>query len=259
MTHLTMLVRQWDYWWAVFRRTWRGTVISAVGSPLLYMAAMGVFLGSYIDERGGVGDGTYVDYILPGLLASTTMQIAMGETMWPVLGAIKWDKTYLGMVSTPLRVVDIVMGHLWSVVLRCVLAGAIFLSAMALMGGVAAGLGGVLAALVVQALVAFAFAAPCYALATRVERDSAFSVVMRVVITPLFLFSGAFFPLSNLPGPLQVVAKASPLYHAVELTRGLLHGTGSLGVHLASAAYLLALTAVGVRLCVVGLNGRLLS
>ena len=111
-----------DYWATVLRRTWRGSVVTSFLMPLLYLAAMGVGLGSFVDSNGGsasqLGGVSYLEFIAPGLLAVTAMQTAISETTYPVMGSIKWHRTYYAMTSSPLAVADIVAAQLLFVLFR---------------------------------------------------------------------------------------------------------------------------------------------
>jgi lipooligosaccharide transport system permease protein len=253
----TMLGRQVDYWWTAFRRTWKGSVVSYFLQPWLYVAAMGLLLGGYIDDASsGVGGApTYLDFIAPGLLAATAMQVATGEVMWPVMGAIKWDKTYYGMMATPLRVVDIVTGHLAFAMFRVTAAAVVFVTALAVVG-IFSSLLGFLAALGGALLVGLAFATPVYAFSAGARSEQGFALVHRLGVMPMFLFSGAFFPIGNLSTPLEWLARLTPLWHGVELCR-----MGSLetwdGSALVHVAYLVALAAVGSWFAVRRLTARL--
>jgi len=265
MTHLALVGRQADYWWTVYRRTWRGSVFSSFASPLLYLLAMGVLLGRYVDTaRGGGGIGgasSYLMFVAPGLLAAHAMQIAMGEVLWPVMGMIKWNKTYYAMIASPLRVVDVFGAHLGFIGFRLVTACGVFMLALAPFGVYASAAGAVLA-FGAQLLIGMAFAAPFFGVGASAKTDSVFSVVYRVGVMPLFLFSGAFFPITALPPVLQVIAKCSPLYHGVELTRDLmLRPLASLdwGVELGHVAYLVVLVAVGAWWSIGRLQARLIS
>jgi lipooligosaccharide transport system permease protein len=215
-----MLRRQLDYWWTVYRRTWKGSAVSYFLQPWLYVAAMGVLLGGYIDDgASGVGGApTYLDFIAPGLLAATAMQVASGEVMWPVMGAIKWDRTYYGMIATPLRVVDIVVGHLGLTMFRAASACAVFVGVLAFMGIFASPLGA-LGALGGAMLTALAIATPVYGFSAGARSEQGFILIYRLGVMPMFLFSGAFFPVSNLSEPLEWVARLTPLWHGVELCR----------------------------------------
>src|SRR3954447_20349364 len=122
------LWRQFDYWAAVLRRTWRGTLAGYFLSPLLYLLAMGVLLGSYVSAGPEVleGAGSYLAFLVPGLVATHAMQVGVEETTWPVMGALKWQKVYHAQSATPLRVLDILNGHLVFVTVRVATATGVF-------------------------------------------------------------------------------------------------------------------------------------
>ena len=187
---------QVDYWTTVYRRTWRGSVVSSFLLPLLYLTAMGVGLGGYVDDAArsdALGGLTYLDYIAPGLLAATAMQTAVGEGMWPVMTAFKWQKTYHAMVATPLRARDILSAHLGFVAFRLLTTCGVFLVVLAAFGAIVSWQGA-LAALLVSVLVGMAHATPLFAFAAKAESPDGFAVLYRLGIMPMFLFSGAFFP-----------------------------------------------------------------
>lgn len=242
----SMLRRQLDYWVTVYRRTWKGSVVSSFLQPWLYVAAMGLLLGSYIDEASsGVGGApTYLDFIAPGLLAATAMQTAAGEVMWPVMGAIKWDRTYYGMMATPLRIVDIVVGHLGFAVFRIASTCAVFVLVLSLMG-IFSSVPGALLAWAAAVLTGTAIATPIYGFSAGATSEQGFALIFRLGVMPMFLFSGAFFPVSNLSEPLEWVARVTPLWHGVELCRmsSLQSWDAMAFVHV---AYLGALAAFGV-------------
>jgi lipooligosaccharide transport system permease protein len=234
-----LVVRQADHWLVRWRRTWRGSAITNFVLPVLYLLAMGVGLGSYVDDGGGSPalDGLpYLDFIAPGLLATTVFQNAVGASTWPVMGALKWDKTYYAMLATPLRVRDILVGNLWFVAARMSLTGAVFLGVLVLFG-VATSWWAVLA-LPAAVLVGMAHSTPCFAFAASLQRETGFMLLYRLGVVPMFLFSGAFFPVSQLPQALEWLARLLPLYHGVELVRGLVLGVPELWPDLLHVAYL---------------------
>ena len=248
--------RALSYWLLSYRRTWRGTVFSGFLSPLLFLAAMGFGLGALIDEGGQSALGVpYLAFIAPGVLAAQAMQTAVGESTFPVMGAMKWQRQYHAMLAASLRVGDIVAGHLVFVALRVAIASAVFLAVAALLGALQSWW--VLLALPVTVLCGMAFAAPTFAVAVRAESDMAFNVLFRFVVMPLFLFSGTFFPVSQLPGVLQPVAWVTPLWHAVEVCRSLSLGNASVLGVLAHSAYLLLWVAAGVVLAHRSFRSRL--
>jgi lipooligosaccharide transport system permease protein len=204
--------------WVVWRRLWRGSVFSYVFAPLLFLAAMGIGLGDLVDKhQGGVQGFDYLEFITPGLMAASAVMQAAGESLWPVMGGVKWLGTYHAAVSTPVGSSDVYLGQLSWTGIRTVMSATVFLAIAALLGGVPS-LWGVFA-IPATVLGALAIAGPLSAWAIERESDAAFSVVMRIVVFPLFLFSGTFFPVSRLPDWLEPVALLSPLYHAVELCR----------------------------------------
>lgn len=249
-------VRSLGYWMYQYKRTWRSSLTSSFLEPLLYLAAMGVGLGTLVDRHvhhvSGVG---YLAFVGPGLLASAAMQVGTTESTWPVMGAIKWARTYHAMLATPLRVADVVRGHLAWIVLRLCMACSIFLGILAAFG-LARSPEAVLA-LPAGVLTGLAFAAPVAAFAATQEKDTGFAVIYRFGVVPLFLFSGIFFPITRLPGWLQPVALATPLYHGVSLSRALVLGQAALWPSLAHAAYLVALAGAGYAAAMVAFRRRL--
>lgn len=210
------------FWAFQYRRTWRGSVVSSVLTPVLFLAAMGVGLGSLVDDAGRLGDD-YLLFLAPGLLAATAMQTGALESMYPVMGAIKWVRTYHAMLATPLGVADILIGHLLWVAFRVFSTAGVYLAVMALFG--AAPSRTALLALPAATVCGMAFAAPIFAFSSGSESPTGFAAMERFVIVPMFLFSGTFFPVSQLPEPLQWVAYATPLWHGVDLCRALVAGT----------------------------------
>lgn len=214
------------YWMAVYRRIWKGTIISSFLAPLAYLAGMGIGLGSLVDsgERTALGV-PYLAFVATGLLAAQAMQTGVGEATFPVMGAIKWNHTYAAMLATPLRVVDLVRGHVAYVTIRLSIVCAVFVAVSMALGAMSGW--GVLGAFVAAVLGGLAFAMPVYCYSCVVRSEQGYNMLSRFVIMPLFLFSGTFFPISQLPGWLQVLGWLSPLTHAGMLTRALGLGPGS--------------------------------
>jgi lipooligosaccharide transport system permease protein len=211
-------LRVFEYWLLQYRRVWRGTAITSVVNPVLYLGALGVGLGALVNQSGGQPLGvSYLDYVAPGLLAATAMTIASGEASWPVMGSFKWTRQYFAMLATPIGPRDIVLGHQLWMTARVAVTSAVYLAVIAAFGGVNSALG--ILALPASIILGAAFTAPFAAYAATRESDAAFVPVNRFVIMPMFLFSGTFFPVSRLPLPLEWLAYATPLWHGVELCR----------------------------------------
>ena len=253
-------LRLLDYWAVVYRRTWRGSVISSFLVPLLYVLAMGVLLGGFIpgDPARLEGATSYLAFVAPGMVAAHTMTTAIGETTYPVMGMLKWHKIYYSMIATPLTVGDIVLAQLAFITFRVATVSAVFLLVMSAFGVFASPLG-VLGAFAVQLLLGLAFATPLFAFSATIRDESPYSLVFRLGMIPLFLFSGAFFPIANLDAPLEALARATPLWHGVDLTRMLVLGRLDAGLALVHVVYLVVLAGLGWWLAVRRLQRRLVG
>ena len=239
-------VRELRYWLTNYRRTWRGSIYSSVLNPLLYLGAMGIGLGTLVDAHGTarLGGLSYLAFLAPGLLAAAAMQAAVEESTYPVLGSVKWRRTYYAATASPLRPADLFHGHLLFTTMRLAMNSAVFLAVMAAFGAVASPWA--LAALPAAVLTGLAFAAPVEAWAITVTKDTSFALIFRFGLIPLFLFSGTFFPITQLPAWLRPLAYLTPLWHGVALCRSLTLGTASLGGALAHVTYLAAVAAVSI-------------
>jgi len=204
----------------VFRRTWHSYLLSGLSQPFLYLVSMGIGLGLYVNRNGGAPGGVpYIDYLAPALLVTQAMMAAAFESAWPIMGKIEWDKTYIAALNTPVRVGDLLVGDLIWIGFRATLLSVLFLAVIVALG--AAGSPLVVLAVPVAILTSLAFAAPIMAFTATQRGDSGFNVLFRFGITPLFLFSGTFFPVEKLPLLLQPIAWATPLYHGVAVARSL--------------------------------------
>jgi lipooligosaccharide transport system permease protein len=242
-----MAFRAFESWLVNYRRTWRGTIYSSVLMPVLYLGAMGLGLGRLVDQHGtaGLGGVSYLVFLAPGLMAASAMQTAVGESLYPVFSAVKWQQTYQAAAATPLKPGDIFRGHLLFTTMRLAMNMMIFLAIMAVFGAVRSA--SVVAAVPVAVLTGLAFAAPLDAFAvTQKKNDQAFNMIFRFGMIPLFLFSGTFFPVTQLPGWIRPLAYVTPLWHGVALCRALSLGNADLAGSLGHVAYLLAVAVLGL-------------
>lgn len=203
------------YYLIGLRRTWRAGVFSSFLLPLLTVLGFGVGVGGYIDQ--GVDGVPYLDWLVPGLIASTALQVTVGDSTWPVFSNFQWVKSYQAQSASPLRVGDILAGHLAFVVFRVVTTIAVFLLVTGLFGALRSPWAVV--TLPVVALLGLAVAAPTFAYAGVVSSDSWLAMLFRFAVIPMSLFAGVFFPIESLPEALRWLAYATPLWHAVDLCR----------------------------------------
>jgi lipooligosaccharide transport system permease protein len=203
---------------------WIWLIISlAIANPVLYLVSIGLGVGSYIDKNtGGMGvDGvSYITFLAPALLATAAIQGAIDESVYPTLEGFKWNKTFFSMNATPLSGNHIAMGVFFNSLVRVIFTAVVYWFVMLAFGVLESPRSWL--AIFTAVMAGAAFGAIMQALAGLLENENIFFTVLnRFVIMPLFLFSGTFYPLTNMPIYLQWIGWISPLWHATELGRWL--------------------------------------
>lgn len=243
-------VRVWEAHVTQFRSVLVSNVLGAFVQPFMYLLGMGLGVGALVDQRASSAellDGlTYFQFLAPGLLATTAMTVGAQAGLWPVMGGFHWQYTFHAQTATPLSPRDIVGGLLLFDAWRCAIAVTGVAAVLALFPSTRSI--GLLATIPFGTLCGLAFAAPVTAWTATRDTDRSFPTIMRFVIMPLFLFGGAFYPIEQLPDVLQPVAKATPLWHGVELCRGSVHGTLTWSAALVHVAVLVGFSVVGTLL-----------
>jgi lipooligosaccharide transport system permease protein len=238
----TYALRSFEYWAYSYRRVWRGSVVTSIVGPVLYLSAIGVGLGTLVNKGNKLGV-PYLDFVAPGILAATAMQIGTFESSYPVMAAVRWTRQFHAMLATPLRVSDLIVGHRLFVACRLALVSGIYLVILAAFGALHSPWA--VAGLPAAVLIGLAHSAPVSAFSAWLERDEGFNALFRFGVMPMFLFSGTFFPVTRLPHPFRELAYATPLWHGVDLMRHLTLGTATLWASLGHAAYLVLWIAAG--------------
>ena len=236
-------LRSFEYWVYSYRRVWRGSVATSIVGPVLYLTAIGVGLGKIVNRGAGVGV-PYLDYVAPGILAATAMQLATFESSYPVMAAIRWTRQYFAMLATPLRTRDLLVGHQLYIAARLGSVSAIYLVVLSAFGALHSPYA--ILAWPAAILLGLAHSAPVSAFSAWLQREEGFNALFRFVVMPLFLFSGTFFPVTQLPHGAREIAYATPLWNGVDLIRHLTLGTASLWPSLAHVAYLALWVAGGL-------------
>jgi lipooligosaccharide transport system permease protein len=239
-------VRAVAAWQAMsFRRTWRATITTAFLNPIFFLLSVGVLLGKLVDRSSpALGGLSYIEFVAPGLLAVVAMQVGTNEAMYPIMAGIKWLRTYHAVVSTPVRVAELVLGNLGWTALRVFVAAVIFTGVAAVGGAFESPL--VVFAPLAALLCGLAFFAPISVVGAGSDEDFWFPTINRFVIVPMFLFAGTFFPVSQLPDWLEPIAWATPLWHGSSLCRDLATGSIDALPTIAHVGYLTALVVAGV-------------
>ena len=223
--------------WRRNARVWRRLMLPSLvlnfGEPFLYLLGLGFGLGQFIGEMEGVG---YFAFLASGLVASSGMMVASYEGIYSVYTRMVPQRTYDGLLATPVEVDDIVAGEM----LWCATKGAISGSCILLVGALLGAVAGAQALLCVPLLflVGLAFAGPAIAVSAVSPSYDFFSYYITLVMTPMFILCGVFYPVSSLPEIAQHAVLALPLTHAVALMRPLVTGApaGDVAVHLAVLA-----------------------
>lgn len=246
------------YHWVLFKRTFAGAVVSRFLLPVLFLASMGLGVGSLVDGNSGGVDGTpYLLYVVPGLVMVTAMTVAVGESTWPVMGFIKWNEFYRAMINTPNRVIDVLLAHWVIIAFNIAISAGAFMIVAALFGGITSWWA--LLGLPIAVLTGLAFVTPLFIVGAKASNDSLYSAVYRLVITPLMLFSGAFFPIENLPLWMQPIAWVTPLWHGTELGRAAFLGNPAPDLWWLHVGVLLAYILMGAWFAVRAIRDRLVA
>lgn len=240
---------------------WKGIIaIVAIGNPLFYLIAIGIGVGVLVDQNSGTsgtGGVEYITFIAPALLASAALTGAMDEVMFPVLEGFKWRKLFFAMNSTPLTGIQIATGVFIAAMLRVAFTVFCYWALL-----VAFGVFSISQSWDVVPITMFAagaFAAVILGLTAKVTKEDFFMTILgRLVIMPMFLFSGTFFPLESMPKFLQPIGWISPLWHATELGRHFSYGYPISGLMiLFHFAYLSLLLIAGLSLANRAFTARL--
>lgn len=196
-------------------------VFEALANPMLYLISVGIGIGSLVDQNlgdDGVGGVSYLTFLAPALLATTAIQSAMDEVVFPSLDGFKWQKSYFAMNATPITPRQIASGVFLAAMVRTVFAVTCYWILLYLFGALESDRAWL--AIVTAILAGAGFGALMLGLISFIDNEDLFlTVVNRMIIMPMFLFSGTFYPLSNMPIFLQPIGWISPIWHATELGR----------------------------------------
>src|SRR5829696_3341555 len=237
----------------VFSKLWRGALLPTFADPFLYLLAMGFGLGTYVAHINGI---PYKEFIAPGLIASAAMWSSAFETTYNVYFRMNELRLYDNVLSTPVEVQDLVAGDLaWSAT-RATIYGIVVLAVIAIFGLVSSWWALLIPFFVVLGGICFSVIG--YTFTALIPRIDFYSYFFTLGITPMFLFSGIFFPFDELPGWAEVLAWFTPLYHLVEITMGLATDPAGWAV-LGNSLWLLAVTVLLFPVPVRALRRKLLA
>lgn len=255
--------RRWGAWYVAEHRlrairSYVWTMLAMMlGTPLLYLLAFGVGLATLVTGNQGpqgVDGVSYLQFVAPALLVMAAVAVTSEEFMFGILLGFKWNPIFVGMNAAPLTGRQIIDGSFLYVGIRTLATVVVYFAIVLAFGGMSGG--GMSGAWVwltipVALLSGFAFSLIAAYTTTIAEDRGQFAIMQRVVILPLTLFSGTFFPLTQLPIYLQWIGWLSPIWHGSELARQFSYGpTEPFWLSLVHVAYLVVLAVVGWQLCV---------
>ena len=198
-------------------RGWRWSFFLSVLAPVMFLTAMGLGLGTLVDEGRAFGGIDYLSFLATGMLAANCMQNGVFGATYPIMSKIVWRRNYEAMLASPLSVREIFLGELGWMAIALAQVAIPYFAVMTLFGLFDSPMA--LLAIPAGVLLGLSCAAPMLAYTATLETDQAYTWIFRLVVTPMFLLGGTFFPIEELPAWGQVVAHALPVFHGVELIR----------------------------------------
>ena len=229
-------IRNMVKWWGII-------LFEAIINPTLYLVSIGIGVGSLIDANNGVNGVSYLTFLAPALLASAAIQGSADEVIFPVMEGFKWNRTFFGMRSTTLTARQISLGVFLAAMARAMVSIVIYWIVLYLFGALESGTAWL--AMPAALLAGAAMGAVMLAMAAKIENENYFfTLVGRFIMIPMFLFSGTFYPLTQMPIFLQFFGWISPLWHASELGRYLTYDYPLSGIQL--SIHVVVLTAMVV-------------
>ncbi len=226
-------------------------ILSGFFEPLLYLAGIGFGVGALVGRVGGV---PYSMFVAPALMASSAMNGAVNETTFNMFYKLRYLKLYDTVLATPLGLLDVALGEVTWALMRSITYAVSFVVVMAALGLITSPWAALAAPAALLISIAFAGAGTLTTTFMRSWQDFA---AVQVVLLPLFLFSGTFYPLSSYPGALQVLVQLTPLYHGVHMLRSLTTGAVDASL-LVDVGYLVVLGVVCVSIAARRLDRLLL-
>ena len=217
----------------VWRKLMAASLLLHFGEPLIYLLGIGYGLGRFVGEIDGM---PYFTFLASGFIAWSAMNVASMESMWSVYTRMVPQQTYEAILATPAEVDDIVIGELLWCGTKSLMSGSAILAVAAMLGAVNDW--SALLLIPVIFLTGVCFAAPGLVVTAYARAYEYFNFYMTLVMTPMFILCGVFYPVSSLPGPVQSAVQLLPLTHAVEIIRPIVVGqpVTDLGLHLGALA-----------------------
>lgn len=236
----------------VWRRLIGPSLVINFGEPFLYLLGLGFGLGAFIST---MDDMPYLTFLASGIICASAMNTASFEGMYSVYTRMIPQRTYESMMATPLEVDDILAGEMMWCATKSLISGTAILAVAALLGAVTSWQA--LWVVPIIFLIGMCFAGPAIVMTSFASGYDFFNYYMTLVITPMFILCGVFYPVSSLPVAMQMVVQILPLTHAIDLVRPIVSGQAvtDIGLHI---FVLVAYAVIGYYLAVILVRRRLI-
>lgn len=237
----------------VFLRLWKTEFASALAEPIVILLAMGLGLGGLV---GLIAGQTYLQFIGPGILASYVMYAANFECTYSTFIRMEHQRTFDAIIATPVSIEDVIAGEIFWAITRSLVTASSILAILALFRLILSPWA--LLVLPLSAITGFVFASIAMFFTSKAPSITSFGYYFTLFVTPMFFFSGVFFPLTNVPRVVQVIANFLPLTPAINVARGLMIGHFETS-YLPQVAYMLGLGLLFFFLSLAGMKKRLIK
>jgi lipooligosaccharide transport system permease protein len=231
------------------------TFLVSLGEPLFYLITFGIGLGAYI---GVIGDRSYLEFLVPGIMVSTVMMASTFECLYGTFVRMIHEKIYDALISSPVSAEDAVAGDIAWGVTRGIINGSLLVIVAAMLGVVHLSPAGIALILLLMAMMGFLFSSLAMIVTAFAPNFDFFNYYSELIITPMFFFSGVFFPLDKFPGWVAALADFLPLTHGVALSRAIFSGVYHKGL-LINLFVIVAFEAVAFFLALLFMKRRLIK
>jgi len=212
--------RVWQRHATVYTKLYKSSLALNFVEPVLYLAALGLGLGAFVKEINGV---PYINYIAPGIIASSAMFAAIYECTYGTYVRMTYQKTFDAILATPVNIDDLITGELMWGASKSLLYGITIIIVISAFGLVKSPM--IILVIPILFISGLIFAEISVIFVAIVPGIDSFNYFYTLLMTPMFLFSGIFFPLDNLPSVVSKIAFFTPLYHLVNTCRALAQGS----------------------------------
>jgi len=231
------------------------TLLVSLGEPFFYLVAMGLGLGAYMGLFGGV---PYIQFLAPGLLISSCMLTSTFECLYDSFVRMIHEKIYSSLIVTPISAEDVVAGDILWGAFRGIISGLLMYLIAALLGAVPVSFGVIIELILLMVLTGFLFGSMAMIVTAYAPNFDFFNYYTQLLISPMFFFSGVFFPLEKFPVWIQQLSLFLPLTHAVTLSRAIVAGKFGWAL-VGNLAVLLVLSVIAFYLAVISMKRRLIK